>query len=184
MQGLLLLKCSAMVLRLLQVWIGIRLCRMGTHMEKHHLHTDYLPLAEKRHDECERGAAVLQWVGWIKDYDGGTLMECVINPKLPYTDFPTLVERQREALDRHIRTLSRSHVVHPGLTSFAADGHHYPSVSSIPGVCGRQLPQHAWHAVLALRDALLLRRLVNMHCTLIPAQKYMMCCPPFMDIVT
>ncbi len=78
--------------------------------------------------------AVLQWVGWIKDYDGGTLMECVINPKLPYTDFPTLVERQREALDRHIRTLSRSHVVHPGLTSFAADSHHHLSVSSIPGV--------------------------------------------------
>ncbi|CAK0784458.1 hypothetical protein CVIRNUC_007662 [Coccomyxa viridis] len=75
-----------------------------------------------------------RWVGWIKDYDGGTLMECVINPKLPYTDFPTLVERQREALDRHIRTLSRSHVVHPGLTSFAADSHHHLSVSSIPGV--------------------------------------------------
>ena len=78
--------------------------------------------------------AVLQWVGWIKDYDGGTLMECVINPRLPYTDFPTLVERQREALDRHIRTMSRSHVVHPGLTSFAGDSHHHLSVSSIPGV--------------------------------------------------
>jgi hypothetical protein len=25
-------------------------------------------------------------VGFIKDYDGGTLMECVIHPKLPYTD--------------------------------------------------------------------------------------------------
>ena len=77
---------------------------------------------------------MLQWVGWIKDYDGGTLMECVINPKLPYTDFATLVERQREALDRHIRTLSRSHVVHPGLTGFAAGGSHHLSVSSIPGV--------------------------------------------------
>jgi histone acetyltransferase len=27
-----------------------------------------------------------RWVGFIKDYDGGTLMECVIHPKLPYTD--------------------------------------------------------------------------------------------------
>jgi hypothetical protein len=27
-----------------------------------------------------------RWVGFIKDYDGGTLMECVISPKLPYTD--------------------------------------------------------------------------------------------------
>ena len=71
-----------------------------------------------------------QWVGWIKDYDGGTLMECVINSKLPYTDFPGLVEKQREALDRHIRTLSKSHVVHPGIASF---GSGRIDVGSIPG---------------------------------------------------
>lgn len=29
-----------------------------------------------------------RWVGYIKDYDGGTLMECVIQPKLPYTTMP------------------------------------------------------------------------------------------------
>ena len=72
----------------------------------------------------------VQWVGWIKDYDGGTLMECVINPKLPYTGFPGLVEKQREALDRHIRTLSKSHVVHPGIASF---GTGRKDVGSIPG---------------------------------------------------
>ncbi len=27
-----------------------------------------------------------QWVGYIKDYDGGTLMEYVIHPKIPYAD--------------------------------------------------------------------------------------------------
>jgi len=27
-----------------------------------------------------------QWVGYIKDYDGGTLMEYVIHPKMPYAD--------------------------------------------------------------------------------------------------
>ena len=73
---------------------------------------------------------LLQWVGWIKDYDGGTLMECVINPRLPYTGFPGLVEQQREALDRHIRTLSKSHVVHPGIASFGAGR---IDVGSIPG---------------------------------------------------
>ncbi len=72
----------------------------------------------------------MQWVGWIKDYDGGTLMECVINSKLPYTDFPGLVEKQREALDRHIRTLSKSHVVHPSIGSF---GSGRIDVGSIPG---------------------------------------------------
>ena len=79
-----------------------------------------------------------QWVGWIKDYDGGTLMECVINPRLPYTDFPSLVEKQREALDRHIRTLSKAHVVHPGISSF---GNGRIDVGSLPGV--PLLPQHS-----------------------------------------
>ena len=26
-----------------------------------------------------------QWVGYIKDYDGGTLMECILDPHTPYT---------------------------------------------------------------------------------------------------
>lgn len=82
----------------------------------------------------------VQWVGWIKDYDGGTLMECVIDSKLPYTDFPGLVEKQREALDRHIRTLSKSHVVHPGIGSF---GSGRIDVGSIPG---EQAPRVNWHA--------------------------------------
>ena len=77
----------------------------------------------------------MQWVGWIKDYDGGTLMECVINPRLPYTGFPALVKAQREALDRHIRTLSKSHVIHPGLPS-PADGIARIDVASIPGAHG------------------------------------------------
>lgn len=31
-----------------------------------------------------------RWVGFIKDYDGGTLMECIIHPKVPYTDLVNL----------------------------------------------------------------------------------------------
>ncbi len=37
-----------------------------------------------------------RWVGYIKDYDGGTLMECVINPHVNYLDIPGLIARQRE----------------------------------------------------------------------------------------
>lgn len=37
-----------------------------------------------------------RWVGFIKDYDGGTPMECVINPKVDYLDVPSMVKRQRE----------------------------------------------------------------------------------------
>jgi hypothetical protein len=38
-----------------------------------------------------------QWVGFIKDYDGGTLMEYVIHPKIPYAD---LVNMFRVGLNR------------------------------------------------------------------------------------
>lgn len=33
---------------------------------------------------------------YIKDYDGGILMECRIDPKLPYTDLSTMIRRQRQ----------------------------------------------------------------------------------------
>lgn len=33
---------------------------------------------------------------YIKDYDGGILMECHIDPKLPYTDLSTMIRRQRQ----------------------------------------------------------------------------------------
>lgn len=33
---------------------------------------------------------------YIKEYDGGILMECKIDPKLPYTDLSTMIHRQRQ----------------------------------------------------------------------------------------
>ncbi|KAG6551507.1 hypothetical protein Mapa_006930 [Marchantia paleacea] len=56
-----------------------------------------------------------RWHGYIKDYDGGTLMECKIDPKFPYTDLPAMIRRQRQALEERIRELSNCHVVYPGL---------------------------------------------------------------------
>ena len=28
------------------------------------------------------------WVGYIKEYDGGTIMECHLSAQVSYTDFP------------------------------------------------------------------------------------------------
>ncbi|KAL7219548.1 hypothetical protein ACSBR2_012577 [Camellia fascicularis] len=56
-----------------------------------------------------------RWHGYIKDYDGGILMECIIEPKLPYTDLSTMVRRQRQAIDEKIRELSNCHIVYPGI---------------------------------------------------------------------
>ncbi|CAN6441147.1 unnamed protein product [Victoria cruziana] len=42
-----------------------------------------------------------RWQGYIKDYDGGILMECKIDPKLPYTDLSVMIRRQRQAINDH-----------------------------------------------------------------------------------
>ncbi|GMH27969.1 hypothetical protein Nepgr_029812 [Nepenthes gracilis] len=56
-----------------------------------------------------------RWQGFIKDYDGGSLMECKIDPKLPYTDLSTMIHCQRQAIDEKIRELSNCHTVYPGI---------------------------------------------------------------------
>ncbi|KAL9394857.1 hypothetical protein Peur_014142 [Populus x canadensis] len=56
-----------------------------------------------------------RWQGYIKDYDGGILMECKIDQKLPYTDLSTMIRRQRQAIDEKIRELSNCHIIYPGI---------------------------------------------------------------------
>jgi histone acetyltransferase len=56
-----------------------------------------------------------RWQGYIKDYDGGILMECKINLKLPYTDLATMIRRQRQSIDEKIRELSNCHIVYEGI---------------------------------------------------------------------
>ncbi|XP_031372980.1 histone acetyltransferase GCN5 isoform X2 [Punica granatum] len=56
-----------------------------------------------------------RWQGYIKDYDGGILMECKIDPKLPYTDLSTMIRRQRQVIDEKIREFSNCHYVYSGI---------------------------------------------------------------------
>mmetsp|Transcript_4578 Transcript_4578/g.8623 ORF Transcript_4578/g.8623 Transcript_4578/m.8623 type:complete len:466 (-) Transcript_4578:221-1618(-) len=56
-----------------------------------------------------------RWYGYIKDYDGGTMMECPLSDAISYTDFPKTIRMQREALDAKLRQFSNSHIVYPGL---------------------------------------------------------------------
>ncbi|KAL8158866.1 hypothetical protein V2J09_000403 [Rumex salicifolius] len=55
-----------------------------------------------------------RWHGYIKDYDGGILMECKMDPKLPYTDLSTMIRRQRMAIDEKIKELSFCHKIYNG----------------------------------------------------------------------
>ncbi|PFH53843.1 hypothetical protein AMATHDRAFT_83748 [Amanita thiersii Skay4041] len=56
------------------------------------------------------------WAGYIKDYEGGTIMQCTLLPKVDYLNKPKTLAIQQEAVMTKIREMSRSHVVHPGIT--------------------------------------------------------------------
>ncbi|BBN19950.1 histone acetyltransferase [Marchantia polymorpha subsp. ruderalis] len=88
-----------------------------------------------------------RWHGYIKDYDGGTLMECKIDPKFPYTDLPAMIRRQRQALEERIRELSNCHVVYPGLEvpkKEAGIPRRPIRIEDIPGVKESGWPPEEW----------------------------------------
>ncbi|KAG8890427.1 histone acetyltransferase [Tulasnella sp. 332] len=58
------------------------------------------------------------WVGYIKDYEGGTLMQCTLVKKVDYLHTKEILAKQREAVLTKIRQMSRSHVVYDGLKQF------------------------------------------------------------------
>ncbi|UZJ56427.1 hypothetical protein CBS101457_005747 [Exobasidium rhododendri] len=58
------------------------------------------------------------WVGYIKDYEGGTLMQCSMVPRVHYLEVSELLASQRLAVLAKIRSISKSHIVYPGLDVF------------------------------------------------------------------
>jgi histone acetyltransferase len=55
------------------------------------------------------------WAGKIKDYDGGTLMECRMVRKVNYRELYQILTLQRQAIYEKLKEKSQYHVVHPGL---------------------------------------------------------------------
>jgi histone acetyltransferase len=53
-----------------------------------------------------------RWAGYIKDYEGGTLMECIINRHIDYLDIPGMIKRQKQCLIEKIKERSSSHIVY------------------------------------------------------------------------
>ncbi|KAF8623073.1 hypothetical protein AX15_006491 [Amanita polypyramis BW_CC] len=58
------------------------------------------------------------WAGYIKDYEGGTIMQCTLLNKVNYLDKARILAAQQEAVMTKIRAMSKSHIVHKGLTSW------------------------------------------------------------------
>jgi histone acetyltransferase len=74
-----------------------------------------------------------RWHGFIKDYDGGTLMECFIHPKIDYLRIPAMLETQREHLRARISKICGASIVYKGLNAeerrkYATDPYSLPGV--------------------------------------------------------
>lgn len=58
------------------------------------------------------------WMGYIKDYEGGTLMQCSMLPRIRYLDAAKILLLQEAAIQRKVREISQSHIIRPGLDHF------------------------------------------------------------------
>ncbi|CAM9539858.1 unnamed protein product, partial [Hapterophycus canaliculatus] len=72
-----------------------------------------------------------RWFQYVKDYDGGTHMECYVHPTVPYMQQADMFERQGKFLRERIADISTSKVVHPGLSEEALKA--MTSAIDIPG---------------------------------------------------
>ena len=74
-----------------------------------------------------------RWRGYIKDYDGGTLMECIINPSIDYRTLKEAVRRHRTYLVNEIKKRVRISRVYEGLkkadmVKYRADPYAVPGI--------------------------------------------------------
>lgn len=72
------------------------------------------------------------WMGYIKDYEGGTLMECEILPYVDYLKLPTIIQEQQAKIRQKIES-EVNQTVYPGLQIWKQDPNARPRPISIPG---------------------------------------------------
>ncbi|XP_041932880.1 histone acetyltransferase KAT2B isoform X2 [Alosa sapidissima] len=75
-----------------------------------------------------------KYMGYIKDYEGATLMGCALNPNIPYTEFSVIIKKQKEIIKKLIeRKQAQIRKVYPGLSCFKEGVRQIP-IESIPGI--------------------------------------------------
>lgn len=52
------------------------------------------------------------WMGYIKDYEGGTIMQCSMLPKVRYLEAAKMLHKQKETVKAKIRAFSKSEEIH------------------------------------------------------------------------
>lgn len=74
------------------------------------------------------------YAGYIKEYEGATLMHCELHPSLVYTQFISVIRKQKEIVKELIAQRQQEvQKIHPGLTCFKEGVRSIP-VESIPGL--------------------------------------------------
>lgn len=53
------------------------------------------------------------WMGYIKDYEGGTLMHCCMLPRIRYLEAGRMLLKQKETVLAMMRSFSKNHIIHP-----------------------------------------------------------------------
>ena len=52
-----------------------------------------------------------RYFGLIKDYDGGTMMECYLYPNVDYLNIPAMLAMQREFIQKRVMEVAMSHQI-------------------------------------------------------------------------
>lgn len=82
--------------------------------------------------------------GYIKDYEGATLMHCELNPRIVYTQFTGVIRKQKEIVKKLIDMRQKEvRKIHPGLSCFKE------GVRSIPTECIPGLRETGWRGARA-----------------------------------
>uniref|UniRef100_A0A1L8DX13 histone acetyltransferase n=2 Tax=Nyssomyia neivai TaxID=330878 RepID=A0A1L8DX13_9DIPT len=74
------------------------------------------------------------YAGYIKEYEGATLMHCELHPSIVYTQFSSVIRKQKDIVKELIAQRQQEvQKIHPGLTCFKEGVRSIP-VESIPGL--------------------------------------------------
>jgi len=96
-----------------------------------------------------------QWMGYIKDYEGGTLMQCTMVPKIRYLDGPKIMLLHNAAINEQVHKRQRQFAVakqvrRPGLQIFK-DKEKDGTLKDFKGMDPLEIPgikETGWTAVL------------------------------------
>ena len=63
-----------------------------------------------------------RYFGLIKDYDGGTMMECYVHPSIDFTRIPEMLEAQRKFILSRIELTAQSRTIYPPIGGTSETG--------------------------------------------------------------